>query len=191
MRISLTSTRKPPQTLGARGTSDFKTDRSLDSANHITCANILMAFATRLLRGTLYLATPTVAGIYLLRIRQEISPVPRSAVKQQRGVPPSFQCDRSLLQTINPKGFELSGDSREVAIDIPDHVTDEMVLASFARGFFGSYSFAPEGLALNALASSSWSFGMAVDVTLPASANAESQHQPIVPHRRTYQKLPI
>jgi hypothetical protein len=96
---------------------------------------------------------PLVGGVaYTTAVYREISGVPASTVSSEDFVPSSLRNSKTV-RIVNPQQLTATGDAYSTRIDIPNRhkdVTDEILLASYLNGFFGSWVFAPERFLLTA-----------------------------------------
>lgn len=99
-------------------------------------------------------ATVTAAGYYLHRLHRTLSLVKTSAVTVIDSDPPSLLESRTCRSVVNPRGYPGYHDTRTMMVILPEpkaHWTDEQILASFVKGFFGGWVFTPERLLFQSL----------------------------------------
>lgn len=98
---------------------------------------------------------PTLAlSAWSLLVARRIYQVQWSSVNVQQGADLSFLNSQTCSTVVNPRRYQARSDTWSIQLRLPTskkHYSDELILASFARGFFGGWVFAPEGLVLRAL----------------------------------------
>ena len=89
---------------------------------------------------------------YAAAVHSQVSGVPSSNILFKGSTPAAFRNSKTL-QLVNPRQLKANGDTYSTEIEIPDgsrDVSDEVLLAWYLKGFFGSRVFAPERLVLRA-----------------------------------------
>lgn len=98
------------------------------------------------------LASATASGVYTLNARRTLVNPDRMA--RSAKVSDAFTCSKAVHELANPRQHQATTDTRSITIDIPPHhrqVSDQVLLASFVKGFFGGLVFGPERVALQTL----------------------------------------
>ncbi len=95
------------------------------------------------------IVTTTAVGCYLYRLNSSISTISASDVIVTDSSPASLLESRSYCSVVNPRGHIGRHDTRTIVVTLPAskaHCSDEQILASFVKGFFGGWVFTPERL---------------------------------------------
>ncbi|KAF7563674.1 hypothetical protein G7046_g429 [Stylonectria norvegica] len=104
--------------------------------------------------ATSVLATATAAGAYGFAVYRQVSSVQRRHITSFDAMPDSLRQSISVKDYVNPRNHPPMADMRFTTVDIPlqhRNVTDEALLATFVKGFFGGVVIAPERTVLQAL----------------------------------------
>ncbi|KAM5354046.1 hypothetical protein ACJ41O_000696 [Fusarium nematophilum] len=104
--------------------------------------------------ATSLVAAVTAGGAYSFMIHRRISLADRRQITRFDDIPESFEGSRSVSEIVNAGKHTRMADSRFISIDIPTqhrHVSDEVLLAKFTRGYFGGLVIGPERVALQTL----------------------------------------
>ncbi|KAF2741192.1 hypothetical protein EJ04DRAFT_116998 [Polyplosphaeria fusca] len=97
--------------------------------------------------GTLFAAS----GAYTALTWWRISRIDFSTIKATNSIPDSLKLSGTLNAVVNPRNHIRRDSSRSITCKLPSRLTDEQVLARYLKGFFGSYVFGPEQVALRTL----------------------------------------
>jgi hypothetical protein len=65
----------------------------------------------------------------------------------------SFLNSQTCSAVVNPRRYKALSDTRSILLRLPSsrrQYSDEQILATFVKGFFGGWVFAPEGILLRA-----------------------------------------
>ena len=107
-----------------------------------------MAFSTLRRIATISgLAATTLGGAYAASVYNRISIIKKKDITTIHDISDSFKNSKAVREFVNPREYNYSGESLIFTLDIPAHhrdVSDEVLLANFAKGFFGGKVFAPE-----------------------------------------------
>ncbi|KAH7140913.1 hypothetical protein EDB81DRAFT_724228 [Dactylonectria macrodidyma] len=96
-------------------------------------------------------AALTVGGTYAFFVHRRIKATDPKKITTSTNIPESLQKSRAVTEIVNAKKHPQMEDSRFITIEIPpEHqdATDEVLLARFAKGFFGGLVIAPERIFL-------------------------------------------
>ncbi|UNI19518.1 hypothetical protein JDV02_005700 [Purpureocillium takamizusanense] len=122
-------------------------------------------FNSRILFSSALVATAT-AGVYTALIYRRVSATPLSTITSANSVSESFAKSTTIRNLVNPRGYVALTDSRSVTLELPSrdaadddeertgepqNPSDQVILASFVKGFFGGRVFALERIALGVL----------------------------------------
>ncbi|KAF4468020.1 hypothetical protein FALBO_5114 [Fusarium albosuccineum] len=101
--------------------------------------------------ATSLVAVVTAGGAYGFMVQRRVALVDRAQITRFDTIPESFEKSRSVSEIVNARGHTRKADSRFISLDIPSqhcHVSDEVLLAKFVRGYFGGTVIAPERMTL-------------------------------------------
>ncbi|KAL3959274.1 hypothetical protein ACCO45_007436 [Purpureocillium lilacinum] len=147
-------------------------------------------FSNRIALSSALVATAT-AGVYTALVYRRVSTTPPNTITSANAVSESFAKSATIRNLVNPRGYVAMSDSRSVTLELPRRDSDEddgwtglaseqqgpsdqVLLASFVKGFFGGRVFQPERIALGVLRLQAGPFP-AIDI-----ANTETDEDPTV-----------
>ncbi|KPM34800.1 hypothetical protein AK830_g11771 [Neonectria ditissima] len=115
-----------------------------------------MAFRTLSSRviASSVLAALAAGGTYGFLVHRRISATDASKITIFDTTPDSFQQSLSVSEIVNARKHQQVEDSRFITLEIPpqhQHITDEVLLARFAKGYFGGLVLSPERILLKAI----------------------------------------
>lgn len=97
------------------------------------------------------LTAPTLMLTWATAVADEVEVFQNRHIRFKNNVPTNFSESKTIRQLVNPRNFPRTADSYSQTIDLPALSADfpsEALLAYFLRGFFGSWTFMPEAIAL-------------------------------------------
>lgn len=100
------------------------------------------------------LTAPTLALTWVTAVANEAEVFQNRHIRFKNNVPTNFSESKTIRQLVNPRNFSRTADSYSQTIDLPVYSADipsEALLACFLRGFFGSWTFMPEAIALRTI----------------------------------------
>ncbi|OAQ75744.1 hypothetical protein VFPFJ_10733 [Purpureocillium lilacinum] len=124
-------------------------------------------FSNRIALSSALVATAT-AGVYTALVYRRVSTTPPNTITSANAVSESFAKSATIRNLVNPRGYVAMSDSRSVTLELPRRdseeddgwtglaseqqgPSDQVLLASFVKGFFGGRVFQPERIALGVL----------------------------------------
>jgi hypothetical protein len=105
---------------------------------------------SKLLATSLGLALAAGSAYSLLTLHY-ISSISTRSIAFTRTVSKLFEKSESVASIVNPKSHIAHNSSRSISVTVPGDLPDEILLATFVKGFFGGYVLAPERLVLGVL----------------------------------------
>jgi hypothetical protein len=115
-------------------------------------SSCLFSMATKFLKWTT-LSSSLALGAWTAIILHRVYHVKPASIILDYNSNASFLNSQTCSAVVNPRRYKALSDTRSILLRLPSsrrQYSDEQILATFVKGFFGGWVFAPEGILLRA-----------------------------------------